>query len=109
MAAPLQTPQRVLVFEPYADLRAEIAATLRRESFPCDAVDTPERARLALNRSNYRYVVVDLANAGELLPELTPDSHLILLTESAIDDAGTSHATLRKPFTRDELIARLRS
>lgn len=100
---------RVLVLEPYADLRAEIAATLQREHYVCDAVATAADAALELRRHAYAYVVVDVDTAGSrsLVASIDPASHVILLTNGENQQAG--YAELRKPFGRAELMAQFTS
>jgi DNA-binding response OmpR family regulator len=100
---------RVLVLEPYADLRVEIAATLRREHYACDVVATAADAALKLDQRTYAYVVVDLdtTDVGALVTAIDPASQVILLTND--DDQTMGYTELRKPFGRDELIARLTS
>jgi ActR/RegA family two-component response regulator len=96
---------RVLIVEPHADLCASIAATLRREHYTCATAATADDARIALRRANYEFVIVDLHDAAAIGPVT---SQLILLTESDLYARGDV-ATLRKPFGRDELMARLAS
>jgi DNA-binding response OmpR family regulator len=98
---------RVLVLEPYPDLRMEIAATLRREHYACDVVSTAADAALQLDQRTYAWVVVDLdtLDSSKLLAGIDPTSHVVLLTGDEQSESG--HAALRKPFGRDELIARL--
>lgn len=93
---------RVLVLEPYADLRAEIAATLQRAHYDCDAVATAADAVIELNRRTYAYVVLDLdaTDGRALIAGIDPASHVILLT---CDD--NERGALRKPFGRAELMA----
>jgi DNA-binding response OmpR family regulator len=98
---------RVLIIEPYADLRAEIAAMLTREHYTCDAVSSPKHAMLALNRHAYKYVLMEADSLdGELVSSLDPRSRIILITENQHDAVVGADATLQKPFGRDELIAR---
>lgn len=94
----------VLVVEPYADLRAGIVSVLERRSYTCDAVATPGDAALMLREHDYTYVVVDLDSESpdEFVSSLSPDSNVILLTD---DYAGAGQHRLRKPFSRDELLA----
>ncbi len=80
---------RVLVIEPYTDLRMEIAATLRREHYPCDAVADVSDAVLEIGHHQYEHIVVDGDSMGELVASLDPGAHVI---------------SLAKPFGRDELI-----
>jgi len=80
---------RVLVIEPYADLRMEIAATLRREHYPCDAVADVADAAQEIGRHGYEHIVVDGDSMRALVASLDPAAHVI---------------SLRKPFGRDELI-----
>jgi CheY-like chemotaxis protein len=84
---------RVLVIEPYADLRMEIAATLRREHYPCDAVAEVSEAAGEIGRHKYEHIVVDGDSMGELVASLDPGAHVI---------------SLAKPFGRDELIRAVR-
>ena len=94
---------RVLVLEPHADLRAEIAATLQREHYTCDAVATAADAVLELDQRTYAYVVIDLDTLGcaAVMAGLDPASQVILV--SGDDD---ERQALRKPFGRLELLAR---
>lgn len=80
---------RVLVIEPYADLRLEIAATLRREHYRCDAVADVADAAKEIARHGYEHIVVDGDSMRALVASLDPAAHVI---------------SLRKPFGRDELI-----
>ncbi len=94
----------VLVVEPYEDLRDGIVTTLRRRHYRCDAVDTPAAAALMLRKHDYAYVVVDMdvPEPAELVSLLSPDANLILITENV---TWASDHVLRKPFSRDELLA----
>ena len=100
---------RVLVLEPYADLRTEIAATLQREHYACDAVATAADAALELRRHTYAYVVVDLdsVDSTALVASIDPTSHVILLTNGEQQQEG--YPALRKPFGRAELMAQFTS
>ncbi|MEO8381070.1 MAG: hypothetical protein ABI779_15515 [Acidobacteriota bacterium] len=101
---------RVLIVEPYADLRAEIAATLRREHYTCDAVASADHATIQLSRNAYAYVVVDLeVIGGDLVSALDPSSRVILLTDNDSEPIEGADSTLQKPFSREELIARFTS
>ena len=97
---------RVLVLEPYADLRALIASALQREHFDCDVVSTAAEATLELRRHDYAYVVVDLdtRDSSALVAGIDPAMQVILLTDGENEQAG--YAGLRKPFGRAELMAR---
>jgi DNA-binding response OmpR family regulator len=94
---------KVLLLEPHADLRAEIAATLRRERYACDAVGSADDAAIQLRERAYAYVVIDLDATGSasVMATVDPESHVILL--SGDDD---ERSALRKPFGRAELLAR---
>lgn len=96
----------VLVIEPFADLRLEIAATLVRAHYSCSAVATAEEGAAKLETNAYSYLVVDSASVGDYVAAVDRSSHVIVLTE---DDSPNVHgyATLRKPFSRDELMKRL--
>lgn len=96
----------VLVIEPFADLRLEIAATLLREHYSCSAVATAEEGAAALQARPYSYLVVDHDSVGDYVKAVGPSSHIIVLTEDDSEDAR-GYATLRKPFSRDELMKRL--
>ena len=101
---------RILVVEPYADLRTEITAVLRRAHYSCDAVATPADAVLQLRLHDYAYVVVDLdsADTGPLLSTIGEgDAHVILLADDTSNNVRHGLNALQKPFGRDELIARL--
>jgi DNA-binding response OmpR family regulator len=104
---------QVLVVESYADLRAGIVSALQRYSFACDAVATPGAAVLKLREHDYAYVVVDVdspESTEELISSFAPDAHVILISEEDPRDERTNtFAMLRKPFSRDELMARVRS
>jgi DNA-binding response OmpR family regulator len=100
-------PPSVLVVEPYADLRAGIVSTLQRRNYICDAVATPEAAALMLREHDYAYVVVDVdvpQPTEELVSSLGHESNVILITDEDTGDDGEHHM-LRKPFSRDELLA----
>ena len=92
----------VLVVEPFADLRLEIAATLRREHYTCDAVATAAEGTAELDARSYEYVVIDLESTGDFVSSVDPAAHVILLTDEDSRDVG-GYPTLRKPFSRDEL------
>ena len=94
---------RVLVLEPYADLRAEITATLQREHYACDAVATAADAVVQLDQRTYAYVVIDLdtIDSESVMAGLNPSSQVILVSGEDED-----RAVLRKPFGRLELLAR---
>ena len=97
----------VLVVEPYADLRAGIVSTLQRGNYVCDAVATPGDAALMLRDHDYAYVVVDVdvpEATGELVSSLCEESNVILITDQD-EKAQGEHHMLRKPFSRDELLA----
>jgi DNA-binding response OmpR family regulator len=97
---------RVLVLEPHPDLRMEIAATLRREHYACDVVATAADAALQLDQRTYAWVVVDLdtLDSSRLVAGIDPTSQVVLITDG---DSDADYGALRKPFGRDELIARL--
>ena len=80
---------RVLVIEPYNDLREAIALTLRREHYACDAVSSVSDAAFEIGRHNYACVVVDADATGDVVSSLDPSAHVV---------------SLSKPFGRDELI-----
>ena len=84
---------RVLVIEPYSDLREAIALTLRREHYTCDTVADVSDAALRIGRHDYAHIVVDGDTTGELVATLDPSAHVV---------------SLHKPFGRDELIAAVR-
>ena len=97
----------VLVVEPYDDLRSGIVSVLQRRNYICDAVSTPAAAALMLREHDYAYVVVDVdvpQPTSELVSSLPAQSNVILITD---DDNGddSEHHLLRKPFSRDELLA----
>ncbi len=95
--------------EPHADLRAGIIATLRRDHYRCDGVDTPEAAALMLRDHKYAHVVVDVdipQPTYELVSSLSADANVILITDADPRDQRTPrYHLLRKPFSRDELLA----
>lgn len=97
----------VLVIEPFADLRLGITETLRREHLACNAVATAAEAAAELGMRAYTHVVVDLHSTGDFAASLDPSSRVILLTED--DSYSGSFPTLRKPFSRAELISRVTS
>lgn len=84
---------RVLVIEPYPDLREAIVLTLRREHYPCDAVAEVAEAAQQIGRHAYEHIVVDGDSMGALVASLDPAAHVV---------------SLRKPFGRDELIRAVR-
>lgn len=96
----------VLIIEPFSDLRLEIAATLRRQHYTCDAVATAAEGTAVLGARRYDHVVVDLDSTGDFAESVGPSMHVILLTDQDSRDVG-GYATLRKPFSRDELMLRL--
>jgi DNA-binding response OmpR family regulator len=102
----------VLVVEPYADLRAGIVSTLQRRDYVCDAVETPDAAALMLREHDYAYIVVDVdvpEPVNELVSKLGEESNVILITDDVRRDAQESrHPMLRKPFSREELLAQFR-
>lgn len=103
---------QVLVVESYPDLRAGIVAALRRYSYECDAVATPAAAMLKLREHNYAYVVIDVDTSGysdDFVAGLDPNANVILISDDAADEAQVHRTTLRKPFSRDELMERMRA
>lgn len=84
---------RVLVIEPYSDLREAIVLTLRREHYPCDAVADVADAAQEIGRHDYACVVVDGDTTGEVVASLDPATHVV---------------SLAKPFGRYELLAAVR-
>ena len=84
---------RVLVIEPYPDLREAIMLTLRREHYACDAVAEVSEAAPGIGRHDYEHIVVDGETTGELVASLDPSAHVVALA---------------KPFGRDELIRAVR-
>lgn len=102
----------VLVVEPYADLRDGIVSTLQRRNYVCDAVATPDAAALMLREHDYAYVVVDVDGpdpVNDLVSKLSEDSNVILITDDVCgDEQGSGHSMLRKPFSREELLAQFR-
>lgn len=96
----------VLVIEPFADLRLEIAAALRSADFSCSAVATAEEGAAHLESRAYSHLVVDSDLMGDYVAAVSPSSHVIVLTEDDASDVR-GYATLRKPFGRDELMKRL--
>lgn len=96
----------VLIVEPHEDLRAGIVSALQRRDYTCDAVATPEDAALMLRDRDYAYVVVDLdmpEPTSDLVSSLSTDANVILLTADVASD--NEFHVLRKPFSRDELLA----
>ncbi len=102
---------QVLVVESYADLRAGIVAALQRGPYECDAVATPAAAMLKLREHDYAYVVVDVdspESSDAFVASLDPNANVILISD--VDDGPDGPFTmLRKPFSRDELMARMRA
>jgi hypothetical protein len=84
---------RVLVIEPYTDLRMAIALTLQREHYPCDAVADITDAAQEIGRHGYAHIVVDGDATGDLVASLDPGAHVI---------------SLAKPFGREELMRAVR-
>ncbi|HYO78060.1 MAG TPA: hypothetical protein VE010_16495 [Thermoanaerobaculia bacterium] len=107
------SPQ-ILVIESYADLRAGIVAALEHYAYSCDAVASAEAAVLKLREHDYAYVVLDVDAAS---PQATREfvsalgeANVILISDSDPREPHSEHvAMLRKPFSRDELMAQLRS
>ena len=108
MASRRLMPPTVLVIEPYADLRSEIAAALRREHYVCEAVGNTAEAMLKLRGGQFSYVVLDedVGDLGKLVAAIDPASELLMLSESE-GPGWPGHSSLRKPFGRAELVARL--
>jgi DNA-binding response OmpR family regulator len=102
----------VLVVESYPDLRAGIVDVLQRSHFDCDAVDTPNAATLKLRENDYAYVLIDVDSAeatDDFLSSFDPDANVILISDADPRDARPNRfAMLRKPFSRDELMAKFR-
>lgn len=99
----------VLVVESYPDLRAGIVDVLHRLHLNCDAVATPNAATLKLREHDYAYVVVDVDSpdaTDDFVSSLAPGANVILISDAdPRDEQATGYATLRKPFSRDELMA----
>ncbi|HEX8616593.1 MAG TPA: hypothetical protein VF911_03305 [Thermoanaerobaculia bacterium] len=101
----------VLVVESYPDLRAGIVAALQRFDFQCDAVATPGAATLKLRENDYAYVVVDVDSpeCSELVSSFGADAHVILISDDDPREARTNaFPMLRKPFSREDLMAQFR-
>ena len=101
---------RVLIVEPHADLRAEIAAVLRREHYVCDTFASAADAAPELKRRKYAHLLVDGDtydwNADVML--LARREGLIVMTQDElVERRAMPRHTLRKPFGRDELIKEL--
>ncbi|HEX8252984.1 MAG TPA: hypothetical protein VF846_07555 [Thermoanaerobaculia bacterium] len=104
----------ILVVESYADLRAGIVAALEHYEYSCDAVASAEAAMLKLREHAYAYVVLDVDAASpqdtrEVVSALG-EANVILISDGDPREPHSEHvAMLRKPFSRDELLAQLRS
>jgi DNA-binding response OmpR family regulator len=105
-------PPWILIVEPYPDLRAEIAAVLRREHYQCDAFASAQEAARALEQREYSHLLVDGDtydwNADVML--LARHAGVIVMTETEndfVERRATPRHTLRKPFGRDELMKEL--
>jgi DNA-binding response OmpR family regulator len=102
----------VLVVESYPDLRAGIVDVLQRNHIDCDAVATPNAATLKLREHDYAYVLVDVDSpeaTEEFVSSLDTGANVILISDADPRDARTNQfAMLRKPFSRDELMAQFR-
>ncbi|MEA2464766.1 MAG: hypothetical protein QOJ98_2513 [Acidobacteriota bacterium] len=102
----------VLVVESYPDLRAGIVDALRRNHIDCDAVATPNAATLKLREHDYAYVLIDVdctEGTDEFVSSFDPGANVILISDADPRDAATNRfAMLRKPFSRDELMAQFR-
>lgn len=102
----------VLVVESHTDLRAGIVAVLQRNDFDCDAVATPDAATLKLRDHNYAYVLIDVDSpeqTDEFVSSFDADANVILISDADPRDARANRfAMLRKPFSRDELMAKFR-
>jgi DNA-binding response OmpR family regulator len=99
----VQTPM-VLLVESDADLRSAISSALTRADYNCDAVATPDAAILKLREHDYAYILADIDPAEEPLHAAlgVQTGEVIFITEEDEPDA------LRKPFDRQQLLARLR-
>jgi DNA-binding response OmpR family regulator len=98
----------VLVIEAYADLRAGIVAALQRHAYACDAVGCVADAEQKLRERDYSYVVVDVDSeeSNELVSTFHADANVILISDADPRDArANDFAMLRKPFSREELLA----
>ncbi|MDQ3280129.1 MAG: hypothetical protein M3Q69_01805 [Acidobacteriota bacterium] len=98
----------VLVVESYADLRAGIVSALQHHAYSCDAVGSVAAAEEKLRERDYAYVVVDVdADASDtLVSSFDPDAHVILISDAdPRDERSNQFAMLRKPFSRDQLLA----
>jgi DNA-binding response OmpR family regulator len=102
----------VLVVESYPDLRAGIVDVLQRSHFDCDAVATTGAATLKLREHDYAYIVIDVDSpegTDEFVSSFGADANVILISDADPRDARTNDfAMLRKPFSRDELMAQFR-
>lgn len=95
----------VLIVEPYADFRAEIAETLSRLHYRCDSVASVSDALLRIRDRSYVSLVIDLEQAGraeELLASFAVQK-IVLITEDEVPDER--YRTLRKPFDSKALLA----
>lgn len=94
----------VLLVEYDADLRSAISSALTRADYDCDAVATPGAALLKLREHDYAYILADVDSSDEefRIELRTQSGAVIFITEEDEPDA------LRKPFGREQLLARLR-
>lgn len=95
----------VLIVEPYADYRAEIAATLSRQHYRCDSVGTVRDALLRIRDNDYHTMVIDIdqQSVDELLLAAASSHKIVLITElENVTDAR--YRVLRKPFDRKQLL-----
>ena len=98
---------QVLVVEPYADFRRAIVAMLTRERYRCDAVSSAHDAMLKIREHDYAYILLDIdSNDVNDLLDSHPVGKVILISENE-REPDEPYAVLRKPFARDELLARL--
>jgi len=98
---------QVLVVEPYADFRREIVAMLTQERYRCDAVSSAHDAMLKIREHDYAYILLDVdSNDVSDFLDSHPAGEVILISEND-REPGASYPVLRKPFARDELLARL--
>ena len=105
----------VLVVEDYADLRSAIVSSLERQDYACEAVTNSEDAVLKLRDHNHDYSAILISPKVPIaddpvmhyLVEHRPDDVRKVIVMSDPATATGECSLLEKPFTNDEMFAKI--